>query len=102
MFGMGKKEKQEKSQPVVINPNEASQFPGLPSIPYSQPEIPQQEPVQQPVQPVQQPVQQQVQQSQEVQPIAYIKQVTVVEPGIFQYVIEANYPLVIGNCVVQQ
>ncbi len=67
------------------------------------------QPMQQPVQPVQQqqqvpvqPVQQVQQPVQQPQPMAYIKQAQVSEPGIFHYVIETNYPLGIGICQLSQ
>jgi len=112
MFGKNKK-KQEQGQSAVINPVELpelppQQFQPLPPIQEIQGQAQQQpvyqeqvQPVQQPVQPVQ-PVQVQQPVQQPPQPTAYIVQAAVVEPGVFRYVIDTNYPLAIGDCSVTQ
>lgn len=111
MFGRGKKKKEGEVPIAVINPSEFTGAQELPDIPQQVPQQTEQpvsevQNVQQPVQQIQQPmyqqqVQQPVQQTQNT-PQAYISQAAVVEPGIFRYVIEANYPLAIGNCEIRQ
>jgi len=61
-----------------------------------------QQPVQQQRQPVAQPQPVQPQVQQQPQRLGYIKQAVVTEQGIFQYIIETNYALAVGECNVIQ
>jgi len=120
IFGR-KKNVEEQQQTAVVVPEiqedvpeiELAEQPVNPlAIQNIQQEVQQQQPMYQ--QPIQQAQPQQVQQSiqQAQQPIqqaqqppqayAYIKQAQVSEPGVFHYVIEANYPLAIGMCQIVQ
>ena len=96
-----KKEQKQQNSTAVIEPIDAPELqetqpqqlqPVLPAQEIQQPA--QEQPVQ-----VQQPVQQP---TQETQPTAYIVQAVITEQGLFRYVIDANYPLILGNCILTQ
>jgi len=122
-----KKQQEGSGQSAVINPIDVPELPQLPPQQFQQPTMQdvqyaqqraQQQPVYQepiyqeqvqpvpvpqqvPQQPVQQ-VQQPAQPVQQTQPTAYVVQAAAMESGVFRYVIDTNYPLAIGNCIITQ
>jgi len=85
-----------------IQPQPIQQFPQPQQFPqqFQQPV----QPIQQFPQQFQQPVQpiQQFPQPQQFQPMARIIRAESSESGDYLYVVEANYPLQIGNCILKQ